>query len=584
MDRTSGRLHGARREGAVHRPAPTWSLPGHAPSELDGYHGATASVRRQQGLNCRRALPILRPSQRGVLVASRPAGCGRWVEGDHVLREAEYQVEQMRAWVLNPPFLPKYSRAQRSPAVTKSGTIYFPIWLAGCVGVLEEAGHEVTFTDAPAQELDRDRVLSLAREQHPRLIVMDTSTPSIAGDISVAEQLKAALPDSFLVLVGTHVSALPEETLLASTAVDAIARGEYEYVVRDLADLLADSEPDRLDRDRLGEIAGLSFRVGDAVVHNADRPLITDLDELPWVSKVYRKHLEVRNYFNPNALYPMVTLVSSRGCPFRCSFCVYPQTMYGHTYRFRDIEDVVDEMAYIVREFPGVKSIFFEDDTLTANKKRCLAFADAIVQRGLKIPWTANSRIELDADTLRRLQEACCRELCVGFESGSQDTLNAMHKGTKVEQMFRFMDDARQAGILIHGCFMIGFPGETREAALQTLELAVQLAPDTAQFYPVMVYPGTEAYAEYKQRGWLTAESYRDWLTPDGLHNCVVRNEHLSSQELVRLCDLGRRRFYLRPRYIAYKLKQLIRRPGEIVRTAKAARVFCKHLMLGSRV
>jgi radical SAM superfamily enzyme YgiQ (UPF0313 family) len=150
--------------------------------------------------------------------------------------------------------------------------------------------------------------------------------------------------------------------------------------------------------------------------------------------------------------------------------------------------------------------------------------------------------------------------------------------------MFRFMADARQAGILVHGCFMVGFPGETAEKIERTVELAMRLNPDTVQFYPVMVYPGTEAFEEYRRRGWLTAADYDDWLTPAGLHNCVVRNEHFSSAELVRLCDRARRRFYLRPRYIAGKLVQMVRSPSETVRTAKAASVFLKHLLLGSGV
>jgi anaerobic magnesium-protoporphyrin IX monomethyl ester cyclase len=320
------------------------------------------------------------------------------------------------------------------------------------------------------------------------------------------------------------------------------------------------------------------------LLHNPDRPHIDNLDELPWVSRAYQKHLNIRDYFNPNALYPMVTLITSRGCPFRCTFCVYPQTLTGRRYRFRSIENVVDEMEFVVREFPDARSIFFEDDTLTANKKRCLELAEAILERGIKITWTANSRVDLDLETMRRIKAAGCRELCVGFESGDQDILASMKKGTKVDRMFRFMDDARKAGIFIHGCFMMGFPGETLDSINKTIDLAMKLCPDTVQFYPVMVYPGTEAYEEYQEKGWITVRDYDQWLTKDGLHNCVVRNETLSSAELVRLCDMARKRFYLRPRYIAYKSLQMLTRPSEIVRTVKAARTFYKHLLFGSKV
>ncbi len=172
----------------------------------------------------------------------------------------------------------------------------------------------------------------------------------------------------------------------------------------------------------------------------------------------------------------------------------------------------------------------------------------------------------------------------MGFESGDERILETMKKGVELQRMFRFMEDARKTGLLIHGCFMVGFPGENMDSAKKTIELAIRLNPDTAQFYPVMVYPGTEAYEDYRSMGWITAKNYSEWLTPEGLHNCMVRNETLTSTELVRLCDKGRKEFYLRPRYIGYKLFQMIAKPSEIKRTAKAARVFTKHLFLGSRV
>ena len=490
----------------------------------------------------------------------------------------------MRTWVLNPPFLKGYSRPQRSPAVTKSGTVYFPMWLAYCAGVLEKAGHMVAFTDAPARGLGLTELVIRAEELRPELIIMDTSTPSIENDIHVAEQLKTVLPESFIVLVGTHVSALPEETLSKSDFVDAVARREYEYTVMELASMLSRTGSCAPARESLEKIDGLSFRSNGEIIHNPDRPFIQNLEELPWVSRVYRKYLRIGDYFNPNALYPMVTLITSRGCPFRCSFCVYPQTLTGRKYRFRSIEDIIGEIEFVVREFREARSIFFEDDTLTANKKRCLEFADAILESGIKIPWTANSRIDLDLETMTRIRSAGCRELCVGFESGDQDVLDSMRKGVKVNRMLQFMEDAKKAGILIHGCFMMGFPGETEESIRKTIDLAVRLNPDTVQFYPVMVYPGTEAFEEYKEMGWLTASNYRQWITSEGLHNCVVRNQTLTSSDLVRLCDLARRRFYLRPGYLLYKTIQMIKMPSEIVRTIKAGRVFFRHLIFGSKV
>jgi len=367
----------------------------------------------------------------------------------------------MKIWILNPPYFPKYSRPQRSPAVTKSGTLYFPIWLASCAGVLENEGHEIIFTDAPARGYDLDETLCIGQAFLPELIVMDTSTPSILNDTLVCERIKEILPDTFIVMVGTHVSALPEETLLRSDAIDAVARREYEYTVRELARRLSEEDTSTRHRGELLDgIQGLSFRTNNTVVHNPDRPFIENLDELPWVSKVYKKYLHIEDYFNPNALYPMVTLNSSRGCPFRCSFCVYPQTLTGRKFRFRSIDDILNEVEYVLKAFPNVKSIFFEDDTLTANKKRCDEFAEAIIQRGIKIDWTANSRIELDLDTMVKLKKSGCYQLCVGLESGDQKVLEHMKKGIQMERMFQFMADAKKQAFLSMDVLSSVFPGK----------------------------------------------------------------------------------------------------------------------------
>ncbi|PKN76276.1 MAG: B12-binding domain-containing radical SAM protein, partial [Deltaproteobacteria bacterium HGW-Deltaproteobacteria-1] len=250
---------------------------------------------------------------------------------------------------------------------------------------------------------------------------------------------------------------------MAASAVDAVARKEYEFTLRELASVLEKSSG--RSSDILSGIAGLSYRKGSQIVHNPDRPFISNLDELPWVSSVYAKHLNISDYFNPNALYPMVTLITSRGCPFLCRFCVYPQTMTGRKFRVRSVEDVVEEICFVQKSFPNVKSIFIEDDTLTVNKNRLIAFSEALIKSDVRLPFVANSRIDLDLETMKMMKAAGCQQLCVGFESGNQEILNEMRKGTKIDQMTAFMENARKAGILIHGCFMVGFPGETKETA-----------------------------------------------------------------------------------------------------------------------
>ena len=483
----------------------------------------------------------------------------------------------MKVLLLNPPFLKKFSRPQRSPAVTKSGTVYFPMWLSYAAGVLMENGFEVDLIDAPANDQNMDDVVERVKKFQPDFIVVDTSTPSIYNDTAIAVGLKDICPSSFIVLVGTHVSALPDKTLGINNKIDAIARHEYDYTLLELAKTLKESGD-------IGNVKGISFRNGSGITHTPDRLYVENLDELPFVSKVYKKFLKIENYFNPNALYPMVTITTSRGCPFQCTFCVYPQTLMGRRFRLRSIKNVVDEIEYIAENFPQAKAIFFEDDTLTVNKARCIELSELIIKKGIKISWTANARVGLDLNTMKKMKEAGCRSFCVGFESGSQIILDNMKKNIKLEGMFEFMKNAKKAGILIHGCFMAGLPGETKETMEETIKLAKELNPDTVQFYPVMVYPGTEAYEWYKQKGYLVTEDFSKWLTPSGLHNTVIRTKELSSDELVRFCDSARRKFYLRPHYLLYKLGQMILRPREIKRTLKSTKTFSKYLFRGSDI
>ena len=484
----------------------------------------------------------------------------------------------MRILALNPPFLPRYSRSQRSPAVTKSGTVYWPMWLAYGVASLERAGHDVVLLDCPAAGIAPQGAIDRARTHRPELVVLDTSTPSINSDIDIAAAIKHELPASFIVMVGTHVTATADETLARGTAVDAIARREYDVTLVELAEAIASGNID----GSLPSIAGLSYRSKGAIHHNPDRPYIEDVDSLPDVAPVYHRHLDPRHYFNPNALYPMVAIMGSRGCPYHCSFCVYPQTISGHAVRLRSPEGIAREFRYVQESMKGVRAVFFEDDTFTVNKKWCVRVAEELIRSGNRLSFTANARADVDYETLRILKEAGLKQLCVGFESGDDSTLQAVEKKIRVERGLAFMEAARKAGVLVHGCFIFGNPGETRQTFDNTLALAMRISPDTAQFYPIMVYPGTTAFEHFEGEGKLLTHDYDRWLRSDGGHAAVVSVGGMSPDEIHRYCDAARRRFYLRPSYLFYKARRLLAHPDEIRRTAKAFRTFVRHLAVPS--
>jgi radical SAM superfamily enzyme YgiQ (UPF0313 family) len=220
---------------------------------------------------------------------------------------------------------------------------------------------------------------------------------------------------------------------------------------------------------------------------------------------------------------------------------------------------------------------------LTADKERCRAFSEALIAQGLTtVPWSANSRADVDLQTMRIMKKAGCRLFCVGFESGDQRILDNIKKGTRIETIKAFVKDAKRAGILIHGCFMVGNRGETRETLEKTLAFAKELNPDTSQFYPIMVYPGTSDYVYFKEKGWMVTEDFSRWLTKEGLHSSVVSNPELRYEELVAFCDRARREFMLRPVYIVSKVLQVIRHPGEARRILKATNTIWKYLLAPS--
>jgi len=485
----------------------------------------------------------------------------------------------MRVLVLNTPYLPKYSRASRSPAVTKSDTLYYPYWLAYAVGVLEQDGFEVKFIDAPAMELDHAAVYAIAQEFKPELTVVDTTTASIYNDVEVGAKIKSDT-GSKVVLVGTHASATADETLELNDTIDAVAIHEYDYTIRDCARAIKDGKS-------FDDVAGLMIRSDGNIKKTAHRDYITNLDELPFVASVYKKHFNekiIRRYFYGESMYPLMVTISGRGCPHQCAFCVYPQVMTGHRYRYRSVKNFVDELEYIKKEFPYVKEVFIEDDTLTVHKRRCLEISEEIQKRGLKITWSANSRADVDLETLTAIGKAGCRLLCVGFESGDQEVLDKMQKKLKVEQTDTFVRNAKKAGVRIHGCFLVGNPGESKKSLAKTLNMALKINPDTAQFYPIMIYPGTKAYEWAARNGYLRKERYDEWLTKDGLHNSVVSTPELGWDELVEWCDDARKKFYLRPSYIVAKGFQSLGNWHEFKRLLRGALTLFRFIFRGSRV
>lgn len=478
----------------------------------------------------------------------------------------------MRIFFINPPFLGRFSRSQRSPGIIKSGTMYYPYWLAHAAALAEKHGHIVNLIDCPAAGISLERLLAAVVDFQPDLLVLESVTASWQADCETAGTLKSALASSRICMVGTQVTILWQETLQMQPAVDYVAIGEYDETVLEIA-----------NGKKAQEIAGLAYRQDKSSIRTQDRPLLQNLDDLPWIAPIYKRFLRVENYYFNLSHHPMVMLIGGRGCNAMCFYCVYPQVVHGHRYRHRSAEHLVAEILWVQKNMPEVKEITFEDDNFGADRGFARRFAERAQEAGVRLPFFANLRTTVDFETLSALRRAGLRNCAVGFESGDNRILANMRKGQNSDIQERFVRDAHKLGLLVHGCFMVGFPGETALTMKKTLALAFRVKPDSAQFYPVMPYPGTGAYAYYRQNGFLATENYRDWLTEDGGHRCVLNLPGLTPQEIEAFCEQAFRRFHFRPRYILYKLVQLLRHPREGYRSLLAGLFFVWYSLTNKR-
>lgn len=483
----------------------------------------------------------------------------------------------MKIFFINPPFKAEYgkfSRESRSPSIGHSGVLYYPLWLIYAAALAEKEGHQVEFLDAPANLMNEEKSLEYIakRIEGTKLVVLDTSTPSIYSDINFAKKIKEKYSDVFILLVGTHPSATAEETLKLEPKIDAVARKEYDNTVRELARTIEQG----ID---ISQVKGISYRRGNDIIHNEDAEYITDLDEIPFASKFIKEHLSVYDYSFPAATYPAIQIFTGRGCPAHCNFCVYPQTMHGHQYRTRSEENVIEEMKYIAENFPDVKEIVIEDDTFTIRKDRIAKICNLMIENKLnkRFKWLCNARANLDYETMKLMKKAGCRLIIPGIESFNQEILKNIKKGTTTKQIEDYIQGAKKAHLLVHACYMVGNEGETKETMQTTLKAALRFNTDTAQFFPLIPYPGTEAYNWAKENGYINGK-YDEYCKEDGTLNCVLNLPGLSAQELVDFCDYARKRYYLRPRYILHRLHIGLLHPSDLKRSLKAFGTIKKYL------
>jgi anaerobic magnesium-protoporphyrin IX monomethyl ester cyclase len=431
---------------------------------------------------------------------------------------------------------------------TKTDYVVPPLGLAYCAAAVEKwAGADVNLVDAVAGKRSADEILTLVADERPDLIYVAAGTSTLARDLAFLARAKQVSPATKAAIMGTHVSARPDDGFAAPGA-DFVIRGEPEATCADLA-RAAGGEASR------DEVAGLSWREDGRVVHNPSRELIADLDSLPHPARRFFRPYRYEPPFMRHGRFDIV--ITSRGCPYPCNYCS-TGAYYGRKIRFRSNADVVAELREMVEE-EGVRQVGFWDDTFTIGKRRVLELCELVEDADLEFSWMCMSRVDtVDDEMLAALARAGCYLVIYGVESGSQRVLDRMGKKTTVEQARRAFEATARAGLEAAAFFMFGNLGEREEDMRATVRLAKELEASFASFNVATPYPGTLFY-----------EQVKDELGGDFDRYDARRSVYGDEALLERYIKKGYREFYLRPGYVWRRLRR-VRSWGDLGRAAKA--------------
>jgi anaerobic magnesium-protoporphyrin IX monomethyl ester cyclase len=449
-----------------------------------------------------------------------------------------------------------------------SGYMPFPFFLAYATAVLERAKIEVMLVDGIAENLTELQFIDRIKLYQPELIVLEASTSSIDADIDIAQRIKPAIPSSKLAFCGPHIFMYQAEFMQEHLELDFVLQGEYEYTLLELVNQLQTQQD-------LAKVSGLIYRYNGTVIVNPTRPVIENLDKLPWPS---RKMLPMTKYCDLGNVLPQpgVQMWASRGCPYQCIFCSWPQIMYGgHKYRVRNPVDVIDEMEWLVKEY-GFKSVYFDDDTFNIGKERMLKISAEIKKRNLNIPWAIMARADtITIDTLKSMQDAGLIALKYGVESGVQELVTACQKSLDLHKVTETVRKTKELGIKVHLTFTFGLPGETKETIKQTVAYAVELDPDTVQFSIVTPYPGSKYFEMLDKKGYILSKNWQEY---DGYNRAVIRTDNLTQQDLEDGLRYANQRWErhqvrrtMRPEYFLSNIKKAVRNPKKAIQKIKEA-------------
>jgi radical SAM superfamily enzyme YgiQ (UPF0313 family) len=423
-----------------------------------------------------------------------------------------------------------------------------PLGLLSVGTVLKRAGYNVSILDAPLDGLDTSAVVRIAGDSGPDLIGITTFVVNEPQIVDLVRALKKELPCPIM-LGGPHASSYPEKLMEREPAIDVIVVKEGEKTALEFVRTLDEGTD-------WGEVHGLVFRSGDGnIVANTARPIEKNMDVFPIPDRSLVRLDAYQPIPSMYKRFPTTSVVTSRGCPFNCTYC-FEAGVLSQKYRRRSVEKVLEEIEYLVREY-GIREIAFWDDEFVLNSKWVHAFCDALITGSVDITWSCFGRVgSVTAEMLRHMNEAGCWSISYGIESGNQETLDFIKKGFTLEQVRDAVRWAHEAGIETRCSFMLALPGETPEMGQKTIDFAIELDLDYAQFFATNPLPGTPLYEDSESLGTRTPNvtNYgfsRPFRAP------FVPNGYRDEQQILGLLKRAHRQFYFRPRYVFKHLKKI---------------------------
>src|SRR5438874_2912865 len=441
----------------------------------------------------------------------------------------------MKTLLLNPPSFENFDggASSRWPATREIQSYWYPVWLTYPAGMIPGS----RLLDASPAKINWQQTIEICKDYE--FLVLFTSTVGFDSDVKLIRKIKESHPSLKIAFVGPHGHIKPDETLTASQDIDFVTRGEFDHSVVEYAH----GKP-------MSEILGISYRSDGKIVHNTERPQLhtAELDALPYATDIYKRDLKIENYNVPFLLHPFVSFYTTRGCPAMCTFCMWPQTISGHAWRTRSVDNVVQEVKNTLEYFPQLKEIFFDDDTFNIRKDRAIELSQKF--KPLKFQWSCTARCHSKYEELKAMADGGARLFIVGFESGDPQILKNIKKGATVEMAREFMKNCKKVGIKVHGDFIIGLPGETKETIQRTLDFAKELDVETIQVSIAHAYPGTELYQQLLASHSMTTEALAD----SGGHQLPhIEYPGLPREEMMAAVNRFYDAYYFRPR-VAWRI------------------------------